>query len=116
MPTRNRIFVSYSRKDKKFLEEFETMMSPATRKFPMVLWHDQMIRPGVMWQNEIQEALTSASVAVLLVTKNFLNSPYIVEQELPFLFKAAREGKLTIFWIYFSECLYEFSDLQFFQA
>jgi hypothetical protein len=115
-PERHHVFISYSHHDKKWFAELLTMLSPLVRSGAIDVWNDTMIKPGAAWKEEIEKALQSAKVAVLLVSGEFLDSDFIHKKELPPLLRAAREDGVTIFWIYVDTCLYEATSISDFQA
>jgi pimeloyl-ACP methyl ester carboxylesterase len=113
---RNRVFVSYSHKDHKLLEELEIALSPDIRAGAIDVWDDTKIKAGKDWKREIQNSLAEASVGLLLVSQDFLASDFIASDELPDLLKAAADEKVQILWIPASASNYEATGIGKFQA
>ncbi len=95
---RNRLFVSYSKKDTGWLKKLQTVFAPEIRNDRIDYWDDHNLLPGDAWYEEIVNAIQAAKVAVLLVSPHFFQSRFIMEEELPRILKAAAEG-LKIVWI-----------------
>jgi internalin A len=95
----DQVFISYSRKDKKWREELEKHLKPFLRNGIISGWSDQQIEPGSNWFAEVQSALTDSRIAVLLVSPDFLDSDFIHEHELGPLLKKAEQDGTMILWI-----------------
>ena len=95
-PTRTKVFISYSHADKEWLERLKRHLKPLVREGNLDCWDDTHIRPGDDWKQEIQNALDTAQVAVLLISADFFASDFIDETELPPLLDAAKAKGVRI--------------------
>ena len=115
---RSNVFISYSRKDRVWLDKLQTMLKPLVRQknTEIDIWDDEKIAPGAEWRTEISKALDAANIAVLLVSANFLASDFIVDHELPKLLDSAQKKGLKILWVYVNYCAYEDTEIFHYQA
>jgi class 3 adenylate cyclase len=113
---RGGVFVSYSHKDKLWLEKLQIHLKPYLRSGSVSTWSDAQIQPGQRWQKEIEAALGSARIALLLVSPNFLGSEFIASQELPKLLAAAQREGVNILWVPVSASSYDETELGGYQA
>jgi hypothetical protein len=104
--TRTKVFISYSHKDKKWLERLQQHLKPLERDGLLDRWDDTHIKPGQIWHDEIQRALETARVAVLLVSADFLASDFIAKDELPPLLAAAKDQGTFILPVIVSASLF----------
>src|SRR3954453_5624521 len=115
--TRTKVFVSYSHADKDWLDRLKRHLKPLVREGRLDCWDDTHIRPGVDWKQEIQNALDTAQVAVLLISADFFASDFIDENELPPLLAAAQAKGVRILPVILSASRFARSrDLVRFQA
>jgi hypothetical protein len=116
MHPRHGVFISYAHKDdQRWLDSLLEHLALLKQR-GVEIWTDREILPGEMWHEEIQNALATAKVAVLLVTPAFLASSYIESNELPNMLLAAKSEGLVIFPIPVKPSSYEQSKLAPFQA
>jgi len=106
--TRDEVFISYSHKDKEWLDELICTLEPLTRTNKIKIWADTKITIGSKWKEEISGALARARIAILLVSRSFLASDFITLHELPPLL---RQPGLVVFWIAVGPCLYEETEI-----
>ena len=113
---RDQVFISYSHQDKKYLDELRKHIKPYLRKGAFTAWSDQQIEPGSKWFDEIKAALANTSVAVMLVSPDFLDSDFIHEHELGPLLKEAETGGVKIRWVLIQDCSWKETPLNDYQA
>ena len=113
---RHQLFISYSHADREWVDRLQTMIRPLVRSDDLKLWDDSQIPPGARWREEIEKALATAKVALLLVSDEFLASEFVTNKELPPLLEAAEREGLRILWVCLSPCFVEFTPINDFQA
>jgi hypothetical protein len=103
------VFISYSHRDKQWLDRVLIHLRPLEREgyVTVDLWADTRIAPGGKWRNEIRDAIESAEVAVLLVSADYLASDFIAREELPPLLEGADNLGITVLPVIVSPCRYE---------
>jgi hypothetical protein len=90
------VFISYSHKDRTWLDRLRVHLKPLERQRVIETWDDTRLRSGMRWHDQIKAALASASVAVLLVSPDFLASDFITNDELPPLLAAEEARGLVV--------------------
>ena len=85
--SRTPLFISYSHKDKIWYEQFEEILHASN----LNEWSDSKIEVSENWDTKIQDALSEARIALLLISPTFLSSEYIQKRELPAILHAHRE-------------------------
>jgi hypothetical protein len=115
---RKQIFISYAHEDVDFLKRLQVHLAPYQRnnRITINVWDDTKITPGSNWRSEIEEAIASTKVAVVLVSADFLASRFIAEYELPSLLEAAKTDNTVIIPVIVSPSAFEQSELSQFQA
>jgi transcriptional regulator with XRE-family HTH domain len=100
----NKIFISYSHRDKEYLDRLMVHIKPLERNGLVDAWVDTRLQAGDRWEKEIEQALGQAKIAVLLISADFLASDFIIKNELPPLLHAAEENGTSIIPIILKPC------------
>jgi internalin A len=111
-----KLFISYSSKQSDFMRRFEVHLAPLVQNGQVDIWHDRMISAGSAWNPAIQQKLETSDIVVFLLSPDFLNTPYVVQEEIPKALQMHKEGKTKIFPVELIPCgwgrLPMLSDLQ----
>ncbi|PHP27841.1 toll/interleukin-1 receptor domain-containing protein [Limimaricola cinnabarinus] len=111
------VFISYAHADRRALDRLLVHLRPLVKSNDLSVFSDLDIKTDQAWREEIRVAIDQASVAILLVSADFLASDFIQEQELPSLFEGRRRKEKKIISIFLSHCYIENSpEIANFQA
>ncbi len=75
------VFCSYCHKDESLRKKLASHLSPLKREGIIDEWHDRKIPPGKEWDKEIDDHLNTASVILLLISPEFIESDYCHDVE-----------------------------------
>lgn len=104
--SRTKVFVSYSHRDDAWLKRLQVHLAPLVRSGAIDLWDDTRIEHGDVWNAEIEKALATTKVAILLISADFLASSFITSNELPPLLAAAESEGVSILPVILSASLF----------
>jgi predicted ATPase len=110
-----KIFISYAHEDEHWREKLLTFLAPLTFVSVISGWHDRLIPPGNEFDETIDEHLESAQIILLLVSADFLASPYCYGTEMKRAMQKHEAGEARVIPIILRQCYWEeapFSKLQ----
>lgn len=111
------VFISYSHSDREYVDRLLVHLKPLEKEGLIDLWVDTRLRAGDRWKKEIEKALSRATVAILLVSADFLASNFITDNELPPLLRNAEEKGTRIVPLILKPCRFaRDKNLRHFQA
>ncbi|MEP2650559.1 MAG: TIR domain-containing protein [Paraglaciecola sp.] len=101
-----RVFISYAHANEEHKNDFCKFLSTLKRNNEISEWNDRKLDTGSKLHEEIISNLEEADIVCLLITQDFLNSYYCVEEELARALKQARSNNTKIFPIIVDHCMW----------
>src|ERR1700758_4161921 len=98
------IFISYSHKDRRWLEFVQGHLQVAVTNDHFETWDDRRIEGGGDWAKDIDAALWKCAAFILLVSRNSLVSTFILKQEVRAALDAHWKRGLKIYPIIVEAC------------
>lgn len=105
-----RIFISYSHKDAKFKEMLVKQLKVLESGGFCNIWVDSDIQTGSNWFLQIKKAIEEADIAILMVSVDFLYSPFIVNTEVPSILERRKKEGLIVLPLYVKSCAWKKLD------
>lgn len=111
---RLKVFVSYSHKNEKWLDELRPFMKSLELRdqlagFPDdhgTVLTDEKLKAGDEWRRCLIDFIAQSRFAVLLVTQEFIVSDFIRKEELPRILERHRDGTQEIHWLSFEPAVF----------
>src|SRR5262245_24843302 len=102
------IFISYNHKDAEWKDRLIMHLGVLQLQNHLDFWTDDEIHIGEAWFQRIQSAMNEASVAILLVSANFLTSRFVLREEVKRLREREEQEGFPIFPILVRPCAWEY--------
>ena len=104
MNDRNRLFISYSHEDTKWLEAITKQLAVLQAEGLVSICNDSQLRVGEDWYQQLNEMMLGARLGLLLISAPFLSSEFVRIQEIPRLFERHAEGGMTLYPLLVEPC------------
>ncbi|MGI9493162.1 MAG: TIR domain-containing protein [Geminicoccaceae bacterium] len=101
------IFISYSSFDMETKEFVQRHFGVLQHLGDVEIWEDSQIDLGDDWFQEIETKLETCSVAVLLISHDFLGSKFCMQKEIPVLLERRKRDGMMIAPILLSPCAWD---------
>ena len=99
-----RVFISYSHRDESWKDRVVAHLRVLAKRSEIDVWDDRAIGAGEDWKARIQEAIDRADTAILLISADFLISPFILEEEVVRILARRRADGLRVIPVIVHPC------------
>ncbi len=90
------VFYSYAHEDASLREKLKKQLASLKRQELISEWYDRDISAGSEWNAEIAKHLESASVILLLISPDFIDSDYCNDTEVKRAMERHEEGSAVV--------------------
>ncbi|MCK5148185.1 TIR domain-containing protein [bacterium] len=101
------VYISYSLKDEIWKDRLKPQLDALQMAEQIVVWDDRDIDGGDKWYPKFEEAMSQATVAVCLISENYLASEFCVKEEIPYLLNREQENNMLFIPILISPCAWK---------
>ncbi len=91
-----KVFISYSYRDVRYMQELRAHLRPLERQGFIVTWGDRRVSGGQSWTETINRELEQANIILMLVSSDYLASDYIYEREIRLALELHETGRAIV--------------------
>jgi TIR domain len=100
-------FISYAHDDHKQFVLLRRHLKAVERAFGIDFWADTRIKPGNYWNATIADAISRATVHILLFSTAFIESDYTFDHELPAIAAQKRARNDLVLPLVLKNCMWQ---------
>ena len=104
------LFICYAHANERTVRQLIPSLKVLARRGYVTPWRDTDFVPGEDWDETIKERLSNAQVILFMVSRDFLASKYITEQERPLAMSLMAKEKAVVVPILLSPCSWREED------
>jgi internalin A len=99
-----RLFLSYSHKDEKYVDELRKALKLMERNGLIRPWYDRELSAGEKWEARILQELSEADIIVCQISRDFLASDFCVLNELDTAIRRHEAGEAQLIAYMLKDC------------
>ncbi len=99
-----KLFLSYSHKDEKYVEEIRKDLILMERNGLIRTWYDRSLQAGERWEESTLHELKTSDIIICQLSRDFLASDFCVLTELDTAIKRKLEGEAELIAYVLKEC------------
>ena len=107
MGNRDKVFISYSHEDTKWLNAIKEQLAVLQAEGLLSMCEDTQLEVGEDWYQQLNDMMLSARLGLLLVSAPFLSSKFVRQEETRRLFAQHAEGGMKIYPLLVRPCPWE---------
>jgi internalin A len=104
------LFICYAHANERVVKQLRPSLTVLARRGYLTPWQDTDLVPGEDWDETIKERLSKAQVVLLMVSRQFLASKYITEQERPLAMQLLAARQAVVVPVLLSPCSWQEED------
>ena len=102
-----KVFISYSHKDEIWKDKLVSHLRVLEKEILLSIWDDSKIQIGTDWFFEIEKAIESTQVAILMISADFLTSDFILNEEITRIMEKRQAGGMKVLPLYVRPCAWQ---------
>lgn len=104
-----RIFVSYSSRNRKYLDSLLEHLQAYKNAGMVTYWSDLFLTERTGWDEQIKAEMENANILIMLLSPEYLATDYIMKEEVTLALNYAKapSTKKQVFWVLLRPCRYE---------